>query len=70
MKRKSYCPHGCPEEKEARCFATKPNGGLCLEPAVAVDPTRGCLVCERHRDEAVARLRREAGSAQLQPKAA
>lgn len=33
----------------AICWAYEDNGAICRRPAVAVDPQRGCTVCERHR---------------------
>jgi hypothetical protein len=57
--RNRRCFHGCPEEKERRCFAYKENGRLCLQPATVYDPQRGCLVCERHAAQLLLELNKE-----------
>jgi len=67
MKDRPICFHGCPTERELTCFAYKPDGRLCGEPAVAVDPVRGCFICHRHLDERVEELKgKEAGNATVQ----
>jgi len=31
-----------------KCWAYDENGNLCGQPAVTVDPQRGCTVCRQH----------------------
>jgi hypothetical protein len=59
MKWRSTCHHGCPEEREERCWAYNTDGTICGQPATAVDQVRGFWVCEKHRNQSILSLRLE-----------
>ena len=34
---------------DAKCWAYNDAGAICGKPATAVDPVRGCTVCDEHK---------------------